>query len=239
MKTFATLAIHGSWQDRHGLEPGNGNPLTHVQRLYDAMPEPKLELEGVGRHYGVTGKVIGGGFGVGVDDRVKRAIHWLQGHEFDRLMVIAYSRGAKVAGGIMRAMDKALHRRWWEGEREARWARIDCLVLIDPVLSMGIDAAIKWATGSYRQGEVGLNSTGSGGASCRVGALLWLGSIRPRSAGRPTSRCSCACARIPPSGAGGWPPAITPTSEVTGRTSRPRSTRARGCGPGSRRSPLP
>lgn len=143
---WATLALHGTWNAYRTAGIYDLDAETHVQRLYDAMPEPRLQLAGIGKRHGKIGKALGGAFGVGAKNRVNEAVEWLTSRTYDRLLIVAHSRGCGVAGALVRRMETERDKAWRRGRAAPRWASVDALVMLDPVLSFGLDAPAKWVS---------------------------------------------------------------------------------------------
>lgn len=140
---WLTLACPGTWNAHKTDGEYDKDFLTHVQVVFDLMPPPKLQLPGLGKKHGVGGKLIGGAFGVGVGDRVDNYMEFLQSQSFDRVLMIGGSRGCGVEGAILQEMERERDLYWKQGKPAPPWCRVDCLVMIDPVLSFGIHGAFK------------------------------------------------------------------------------------------------
>ena len=95
---MALYAFDGTWNEEK--DAGRYDLNTNVVRFKDLYTGPKFFYQGLGTRHGTLGKIAGGAFGVGGQDRIERAKKDVAGQfaAGDRdIDIVGFSRGAALA----------------------------------------------------------------------------------------------------------------------------------------------
>lgn len=145
----ASLHFSGTWQTY--VNPECGFPQTHVSRLFEASPEPKLHVEGVGERWAEIGRLLGGLTSLGASERVDDAVDWLCTRPAKKRIATAHSRGCYVLLRTLKRLEgiRTQYERGLILDASGAalppppWTYIDAAVMLDPVFSVGLSGIAK------------------------------------------------------------------------------------------------
>ncbi|MCA0996116.1 DUF2235 domain-containing protein [Alloyangia pacifica] len=152
------VCCDGTWNTPSQEENGRPSP-TNVVKIHSALapldtdgtPQKTYYRPGVGSSGGLWTRLKGGGLGVGLDDDIKSAYHWLSEHYLpsDKIFLFGFSRGAFAVRSLAGVIGKCglLAFPGDDISEAEKWRRVDAAYKAYRTLGPGK----KWSNSSFER----------------------------------------------------------------------------------------